>query len=115
MPCNVVIVGAGISGLATAVFVRHYCKDYSVSIYEASSSLSEAGAGVQIPPNSFLLLDRIGLGDRLRDAAAEPASVIIRNYREGEIIKETSLVPQMVKAFGSPYAMTAPLFRGYPE
>ena len=99
MPFNVVIIGAGISGLATAI---NLCRDHHVvTVYEASPSLSEAGAGIQLPPNSLRLLDKLEIGTELWESSVEPKSVTLRKYSTGDIIKATSLVPQITQAFGS--------------
>ncbi|KAK5655643.1 hypothetical protein OQA88_5574 [Cercophora sp. LCS_1] len=50
MPLNVVIVGAGIAGLSTAISLRR--AGHVVSIYEKSALNNEVGAAVTLPPNS---------------------------------------------------------------
>lgn len=48
-PLRIVIIGAGIGGLAAAVALRQ--RGYEVALYERVTKLEEVGAGLQIGPN----------------------------------------------------------------
>ena len=100
MPFNVIVVGAGISGLASAISLRRHGN--VVTVYEAGPALSEAGAGLQIPPNSFRLLDQLGVGDRLRGSSVKPKASIYKMYSTGDVIKVNPLNPQLEEVFGAP-------------
>ncbi|KAG9246621.1 FAD binding domain-containing protein [Calycina marina] len=56
---DVVIIGAGITGLATAISLRR-C-GHKVTIYERSSLNNEIGAAINIPPNASRFLAPWGL------------------------------------------------------
>lgn len=60
---NVVISGAGVSGLATAISLRR--SGHKVTIYERSSLNNEIGAAINVPPNVSRFLIPWGL-DPLR-------------------------------------------------
>jgi salicylate hydroxylase len=47
---NVIIVGAGMSGLSAAISLRR-C-GHKVTIYERSSLNNEVGAAINVPPNA---------------------------------------------------------------
>ena len=50
---KIAIVGAGLGGLATALFLRRAGLD--VVVYEQSAALHEIGAGIVVPPNMVRL------------------------------------------------------------
>ena len=51
---NVIIVGAGIGGLVSALCLD--VKGHKVKIYEQAEILSELGAGIQLSPNATKVL-----------------------------------------------------------
>ncbi len=61
-----IVVGAGIGGLSTAIVMRK--RHIDVKIYEAANKLSPVGAGILVPPNAMIILDRYGLAKNVRDA-----------------------------------------------
>ena len=76
LPLDVVIVGAGIGGLAAASSIR--AAGHRVHILEAASGLREAGAGMQLAPNATRILQRWGLGDQLQQVGVEPQALVFR-------------------------------------
>jgi salicylate hydroxylase len=56
---NVIIAGAGISGLAAAISLRR--SGHRVTIYERSSGNNEVGAAINVPPNAGRFLIPWGL------------------------------------------------------
>src|ERR1700752_3692845 len=65
MARQILVVGAGITGLATAVALQR--RGHEVSVLEERTDTS-SGAGISIWPNALAALDQIGLGDTVRDA-----------------------------------------------
>jgi salicylate hydroxylase len=63
----------------------------------------QVGAGVQIPPNSSLLLERWGVTPFLADAVVEPHEWIVRRWHNGKPIGRTQLIPDYYECFGAPY------------
>src|SRR5471032_517137 len=61
---RVVIVGAGLGGLAATVALRQ--RGFEVEVYEQSPELGEIGAGINITPNGAKVLNAFGLGDEAR-------------------------------------------------
>ncbi|KAJ7767161.1 FAD/NAD(P)-binding domain-containing protein [Mycena metata] len=57
-PLNVVIVGAGIGGLAAAISLRR--NGHRITIFEASQSKSEIGAGITVQRNAVRVLKHLG-------------------------------------------------------
>ena len=81
---SVAIVGAGIGGLAAAACLRRVGID--VTIYEQAQRFARVGAGIQQSPNAVRVLRRLGLEDRLRAIAFQPASALNRQSDTGELL-----------------------------
>jgi len=67
---RVVVVGAGIGGLATSIALRG--TDVEVVVLERAADLAkvELGAGITLWSNAMLILDRLGLGAEIRERGA---------------------------------------------
>lgn len=63
---RIVIVGAGLGGLAAAVGLRQ--RGFDVQVYEQAPQLGEIGAGINITPNGAKVLQAFGLGAQARRA-----------------------------------------------
>lgn len=76
---NILIVGAGIGGLTTALaFAAHGCE---VDIVEQAPLLSEVGAGLQLSPNASRILIALGLGKKLQDSTISPREIVLSSGR----------------------------------
>ncbi len=75
----VVIAGAGIAGLTTALAFA--VRGYPVRIYERAQRLEEVGAGIQLSSNATRILDRLGVLSGLRQTAVRPEAVVLRDAR----------------------------------
>jgi 2-polyprenyl-6-methoxyphenol hydroxylase-like FAD-dependent oxidoreductase len=97
MAQQILVIGAGISGLATAVALQRRGKDVTVIEERADAS---SGAGISIWPNALAALDEIGLGDAVRDAGGR-VTVGAMRWHDGSWLRHPS--PQrLVKALGEP-------------
>ncbi|MCI4043860.1 NAD(P)/FAD-dependent oxidoreductase [Streptomyces sp. TRM75563] len=70
------VVGAGIGGLATAIGLRR--AGWSVTVLERRTELERYGAAFGIHPTAQSALDRLGVGDALRDHAVPYRDAHIR-------------------------------------
>jgi FAD-dependent urate hydroxylase len=64
----VAIIGGGIGGLAVAVALRQI--GVRVRVFERAPELSEVGAGLGLWMNALRVLDRLGVGERIRRLGA---------------------------------------------
>ena len=99
---RVAIVGAGIGGVAAALFLRRH--GVEVEVYEQAPQLTEVGAGIQLGPNGAKLLHRAGLEERLRQVAVQPQSAWnFRRWDDGRVLFSQQLGPMAIEHFGAPY------------
>ena len=97
MAQQILVIGAGISGLATAVALQR--RGHDVTVIEERADTS-SGAGISIWPNALAALDEIGLGDAVRAAGGRVTAGALR-WRDGSWLRHPS--PQrLVKALGEP-------------
>lgn len=82
---KIVVIGAGIAGLAVARALA--MRGASVTVLEQACEIAEVGAGLQISPNGFAVLDALGLGDDLAKDAVHADAVSLRDYRAGEVLR----------------------------
>jgi salicylate hydroxylase len=83
---NIVVVGAGIGGLAAALCLRQ--RGARVTILEKAAAITEVGAGLQISPNGGCVLRALGLEPTLAQHAERAMAVVLRDYRrQGEVLR----------------------------
>ncbi|MGC2655884.1 MAG: FAD-dependent oxidoreductase [Mycobacterium sp.] len=97
---RVVVVGAGIAGLATAVGLQR--RGCEVTVVEARTDTS-TGAGISIWPNALAALDCIGLGDAVREAGGRITAGALR-WQDGSWLRRPA-AERFVKALGEPLAV----------
>jgi 2-polyprenyl-6-methoxyphenol hydroxylase-like FAD-dependent oxidoreductase len=94
---HIVVVGAGIAGLATAVALQR--RGHRVTILEERTDTS-SGAGISIWPNALAALDEIGLGDAVRACGGRVSAGAMR-WRDGSWLRHPSSA-RIAHALGEP-------------
>ncbi|KAF2094888.1 putative salicylate hydroxylase [Rhizodiscina lignyota] len=85
-PLRVVIVGAGLGGLACGIACRQ--QGLEAVVIERAPEILEIGAGIQLPPNAVRTLDRLGVLDAIRSKATETQTRTLRRWKDGKILAE---------------------------
>jgi salicylate hydroxylase len=98
---DVVIVGAGIGGLAAAASLLQ--RGHRVRVYEQAPQLGEVGAGIQMSANAVKVLDHLGLRAHLEPAAVRPKAFEFRRFDSGELLHRLPLGEQHEQRHGAPY------------
>ena len=98
---KIIIAGAGIGGLTAALCQQHHGHD--VIVLEQATALEEIGAGIQIPPNSMKVYQKLGLDEIIRKASFEPQAIESRNGKTGRDIFKVPLRRNAVQRWGAPY------------
>ncbi|KAK8127238.1 FAD-dependent monooxygenase OpS4 [Apiospora sp. TS-2023a] len=123
---DVVVVGAGLGGLATAISIAR--SGSKVTVFDAAKELQEVslfppmnafswlswsnfeiphitqiGAGLQLTPNSTKILQRWDLPETLWAAAAEPTSLTVHRYTGPMLAKDPDFAQNIRARYGAPF------------
>src|SRR3982074_89568 len=98
------ISGGGIGGLVTAYALAS--KGFPVRVFEQAPEFRELGAGIQLGPNIFRALERIGLKIDMLSDAWKPDRLEMRDALTGTEITSVPLGEEFIARFKQPYAVT---------
>lgn len=99
----IAIAGGGIGGLAAARALS--LAGRRSIVFEQASEFAEIGAGIQMGPNGFRMLDALEIRDVVDELAVFPDDLIVM---DGVTAKEITRIPvreAFRKRFGQPYAL----------
>lgn len=98
---TILISGAGIAGLATALFLAR--QNLRVELYEQAPSLDPIGSGIQLSPNAMQVLAQLGIDHVVKNAAIAPSTLSMRNLHNDSAIIDLNLGEPIVLQYGQPY------------
>lgn len=101
MTQKVIIIGAGIGGLAAALALLKQGVD--VEVYERAPSLGEVGAGVQTTPNGAKVLMALGLEAEMRRLGTATSGKDTYLWNTGQKRPFIALGQKASEEFGAPY------------
>src|SRR5260370_2379622 len=100
----ILIAGGGIGGLAAAYALSR--KGFPVRVLEQAPEFKELGAGIQLGPNIFQAVDRIGLKQALLADVWQPGALEMRCALTGAQVTRVPLDQRFTDRFQQPYAVT---------
>lgn len=99
-----IVIGGGIGGIASALSLAGH--GFPVHVLEKAASFGELGAGIQLGPNVFRALDRLGLKQAVLADVWRPGALEMRDALTGASVTRMPLGPDLEAHFGEPYAVT---------
>ncbi len=100
---KVIVVGAGIGGLAAALSLLK--RGLDVEVYEQAPQLREVGAGIQLSSNGTRVLYALGLEEALKRVQVLPSKRVIRHWSSGETWNWFDLGATTAQRYGTPHVM----------
>ncbi|GHA14075.1 salicylate hydroxylase [Devosia pacifica] len=100
---TVYIAGAGIAGLTIALALAK--RGLQVVVLERADQVAEFGAGLQLSPNAYRVLEGLGLGPAILERAFEPAGIDVYTASHSEPLVTLTLGQPARERFGSPYVV----------
>ncbi|BCS16065.1 salicylate hydroxylase [Aspergillus luchuensis IFO 4308] len=83
-PLQVIVVGAGIGGMAAALTLG--MRGHHVTILESAPKLMEVGAGIQVSPNMLTLFDRWGVSPLIHAQDVALEHIHVRRWEDGSML-----------------------------
>jgi len=100
---RIIIAGGGIGGLAAALGLAN--KGHCVTVLEQAAQFGEIGAGIQLGPNAFHALDRLGVGEAVRAEAVYIDQLSLMDSLSEQPIAIIPVGERFRERFGNPYAV----------
>ncbi len=98
---KIIISGGGIAGFTSALCLAK--AGHRVDIFERASAPSALGAGIQISPNAFHILRKLGLSAKLLDAGTAPSAIMMMNAMNGKNLARLPLGFDIEDTHEAPY------------
>ncbi|WP_431024859.1 FAD-dependent monooxygenase [Halomonas sp. H5] len=94
------ICGGGVGGLCAAIALRE--AGHEAIVFEQAKQFLRIGADVNLTPNAVRALDRLGVGEVLRETAARPTHRLSRTWDSGEITSRLPMSDAAEEKYGAP-------------
>jgi 2-polyprenyl-6-methoxyphenol hydroxylase-like FAD-dependent oxidoreductase len=98
-----IIVGGGIGGLASAHALS--LVGQSSIVLEQAPEIAEIGAGIQVGPNGFRMLETLGLRNAIDEVAVFPDDLIVMDGVSAEEVTRIPITADFQARFKYPYAL----------
>ena len=82
---HIAVIGAGVAGLASAIALAQ--RGARVTVFEQADAIREVGAGLQISPNGYAVLQALGLGDAIQDAGVLSRAVVLHDHLARPVLR----------------------------
>ena len=98
-----IVIGAGIGGLTAGIALKQ--AGYEVEIYERTTKLRPAGAGISLWSNGVKVLNQLGLGKEIAAIGGEMNRMEYRSHQD-EPLNKVDLQPLFEKVGQRPYPVS---------
>jgi salicylate hydroxylase len=98
---HVIVAGAGIAGLTTALALSR--AGLRATLLEQAAKLEETGAGIQLGPNAARVLIALGLREKLASSVMTPQAIRVMAGGSAREIVRIPLGNEIEGRYGSPY------------
>ena len=99
----IIIVGAGLGGAMTALALGR--KGFDVLVLEEAEEFGVIGYGIQLGPNVFWMLDRLGVADAVLAKALRPKALVMYDWIDGAVIAQIPTGESFLQRFKKPYVV----------
>lgn len=100
---DILVVGGGIGGLATALALRKV--GLGVTVVEKRDAFTEVGAGLQLAPNATRILASLGLLEAAVATGVVPTRLVFADAVTGEGLTTMDIGPRFQQRYGGPYVV----------
>src|SRR5688572_12567069 len=80
-------------------------KGFDVLLLEEAEEFGVIGYGIQLGPNVFWMLDRLGVADAVLAKALRPKSLVMYDWVDGGVIARIPTGESFLRRFGKPYVV----------
>ncbi|MBM7665375.1 salicylate hydroxylase [Solibacillus kalamii] len=101
---DVIVVGGGIGGLATALSIVQRT-DKTVAVLEQAPAFGEIGAGIQLAPNALHVLDQLGVKEEILNVAVVPKRLVLKDIYTAKELAVLDLTDGFQERFKQPYVV----------
>ncbi len=100
---TILIAGGGIGGVSAALALAR--QGFKVRVLERAAEFGEIGYGLQLGPNAFQTLERLGVRDFMESTAFFPNNLIMQDAVSGKEVSRIHLRNKFLKQYDRPYAV----------
>jgi 2-polyprenyl-6-methoxyphenol hydroxylase-like FAD-dependent oxidoreductase len=99
----ILIVGGGLGGLTTALALGQ--KGWPVHVLEQAPEIEPIGFGIQLGPNVFTMLERLGVAEAVQSVSHFPSAILMLDAVTGEEQTRITCGPEFRARFKHPYVV----------
>ena len=99
----ILVVGGGLGGLTTALALGR--KGWPVRVLEQTPEIEPIGYGIQLGPNVFHMLERLGVADAVQKHSHFPSAILMLDALDGREVARIPCGTPLQRRFKHPYVV----------